>query len=95
VVNPWWSAILTAIGVTGLYLVTCKRREGFALGVVVQVLWIAYAVATRQWPFIISALAYGAVNVVGWRRFAPSPLGRMGRMPHPGVPDWRKARDIP
>ena len=38
----------------------------FAVGVAVQLLWIAYAVTTAQWGFIGSALAYGAVNTLGW-----------------------------
>lgn len=63
----WWSWLLTAIGVTGLYLVTRKDWRGFVLGVAVQLLWIAYAVVTAQWGFIASALFYGVVNLRGLR----------------------------
>ena len=66
-----WSWSLAAIGVTGLYLVTRRNWRGYLIGVFVQFLWIAYAVVTGQWGFILSALVYGFVNalgLVGWRR---------------------------
>lgn len=65
----WWSIVLTIIGLSGLFLVIRKQRLGFAVGVVVQFLWIAYAVTTRQWGFIASALAYGVLNALGWVRW--------------------------
>lgn len=68
--SVWWSVALTVIGVTGLFLVTHKLRAGFVVGLAVQVLWIVYAVVTGQWGFIGSALAYGAVNVLGWCRWS-------------------------
>jgi hypothetical protein len=69
VIPVWWSVALTVIGVTGLYLVTRKLWVGFVVGLGVQVLWIVYAVATGQWGFIGSALAYGFVNWLGLRRW--------------------------
>lgn len=66
-----WSYVLMAVGVFGLYLAGRKSKWGWAVGIAAQVLWIAYAIATQQWGFIISAIAYGAVyikNFVTWRR---------------------------
>lgn len=68
-----WSLVLAAVGVLGLFVAGKKRWQGWAIGLGAQVLWIAYAIATRQWGFIISALAYGAVygkNMLTWRRDA-------------------------
>lgn len=62
----WWSWALTAVGVSGLYLVARKDWRGFAVGVAAQALWIAYAVLTEQWGFIVSALVYGSVYGLGW-----------------------------
>jgi len=71
-VTPWWwSWLLTAVGVTGLYLAGRRSRWGWAIGLAAQVLWIAYALVSRQYGFIVSALAYGAVyarNLVAWSR---------------------------
>lgn len=69
--NPYWSYLLTAGGVFGLWLAGRKNQYGWAVGLAMQALWISYAVATRQWGFIVSALAYGAVyakNFSAWKR---------------------------
>lgn len=65
----WWSVVLAVIGVFGLYLTTRKMAAGYAVGVAVQVLWIAYAIVTAQYGFIFSALAFGAVNALGFYRW--------------------------
>ena len=66
--NPLWSWVLTAVGVTGIYLTTKRLWYGFAVGLCAQVLWVSYAIATQQWGFIASAFAYGTVNALGlWR----------------------------
>lgn len=65
----WWSVVLAAVGVLGLYLTTRKMAAGYAVGVGVQVLWITYAVVTAQYGFIFSALAFGAVNALGFYRW--------------------------
>lgn len=67
----WWSFLLTAIGVTGLFLSGRKKKVGWAIGFVAQLLWITYATVTNQWGFYISALAYGwvyAKNWISWRK---------------------------
>lgn len=67
--SQWWSWALAAIGVTGLFLAGSKRSLGWAIGLGVQGLWIAYALTSRQWGFVASALAYGAVNLRNWIRW--------------------------
>lgn len=57
----WWSYILTAVGVAGLYLAGRGYWWSWLIGFGAQALWVAYAIATRQWGFIISAVAYGSV----------------------------------
>lgn len=69
--HPLWSWVLTVVGVTGLLLAGSKRKVGWAIGLGAQVLWLAYALATEQYGFIVSAFAYGAVytrNWLAWRR---------------------------
>lgn len=66
-----WSWLLGSIGILGLFLTTQKLAIGFAVGIVVQVLWVIYAVSTDQYGFLISAPAYAFVNLLGlyqWTR---------------------------
>ena len=64
--NPWWSWLLAAVGITGLVLAGRRQAIGWAVGLAAQAAWIAYALATRQWGFIASAAAYGAVYARNW-----------------------------
>lgn len=74
--SAYWSWILTAVGVTGLYLAGRKNWIGWAVGLGAQVLWLAYAVTTRQWGFLVSAGAYGWVYFTNLRRWLrPTPSG--------------------
>lgn len=61
-----WSYLLTVVGVTGLVMAGRRQAVGWAIGLGAQGLWVAYAVATRQWGFIISAGAYGTVYARNW-----------------------------
>lgn len=68
-----WSLILAAVGILGLVIAGRKNAWGWFIGLSAQVLWIIYALATVQYGFILSALAYGFVyaqNFVRWRRDA-------------------------
>lgn len=72
--SPYWSWLLTVVGVTGLYFAGRRRALGWAIGLAAQVLWLAYAIATQQWGFIVSAGAYGwvyAKNLRAWTHPAP------------------------
>ena len=66
--NPGWSYILTTIGVFGLWLAGRKDWRVWLVGLSAQGVWLAYAVATQQWGFIVSAFAYGWVYALNiWR----------------------------
>lgn len=67
----YWSWILTAVGVFGLRLAGRHNPLGWAVGLGAQGLWIAYALTTRQYGFLVSAGAYGWVyarNFTAWRQ---------------------------
>lgn len=77
--NAWWgwSWLLTTVGVFGLWLAGRRDWRGWAVGVAAQGLWITYAIVTRQWGFIASALAYGSVFGLNlWRWTHRSPGGQ-------------------
>lgn len=66
----YWSYLLAAIGVTGIFFVGKKTLWGWLVLCVNEVIWIIYALATKQYGFIIMALAYTAVYIKsykGWK----------------------------
>lgn len=68
-----WSWVLTAVGVSGLYLAGRRSWIGWAVGLAAQALWLTYGLMSGQYGFIASAFAYGSVytmNLRKWRREA-------------------------
>lgn len=66
-----WSWILAVIGILGIYFVGKKTLWGWLILLVNECIWIAYALDTKQYGFIISALAYAAVYIrsyIHWKR---------------------------
>lgn len=61
--NPIWSYVLTAIGVTGLFIAAKRPRIGWWFNICAQFVWAAYAISTKQWGFLASCFAYGFVYV--------------------------------
>ncbi len=64
-----FSWILAAVGIIGVYIAGNKNKWGWAIGGLYQVLWIAYAYFTEQYPFIIVCLVYLVIyikNFLGW-----------------------------
>lgn len=45
-----------------------RRMAGFVLSLTNQVIWVAYALATAQYGFIIGAVVFGAVCVRNIKR---------------------------
>lgn len=62
----FWSYLLSAVGVFGLYLAGKKNPMGWAIGVAAQVLWVIYATVTDQFGFYIASAAYGTVFARNW-----------------------------
>jgi len=66
-----WSWLLTAVGVTGLWIAGSQSKWGWCIGIAAQGLWISYGLATGQYGFIASALVYGSMyvrNFLKWHR---------------------------
>ena len=66
-----WSWVLAVIGVTGIFFVGRKTIWGWHILCINECLWIAYAIITKQYGFIFSALAYAAVYIKSymlWRK---------------------------
>ena len=66
-----WSWILAVIGVAGIYFVGRKTIWGWLVLLFNETLWITYAIITKQYGFIFSALAYAVVYIksfIHWNR---------------------------
>jgi nicotinamide riboside transporter PnuC len=66
-----WSWILAAIGVTGIFFVGKKTIWGWLILLVNEFLWIAYAVTTKQYGFIVMAVSYAIVYIksyLAWKK---------------------------
>lgn len=69
--DAWWSYILTAVGLTGFILVGKKVWWGWYVNLACQVLWVAYALVSDQFGFLISAIFYSVVfgkNSYAWSK---------------------------
>jgi hypothetical protein len=56
-----WSATLTMLSLTTAYLARHKPIVAWPLGLFTQAVWLCYAIATRQWPFLVSAASFSCV----------------------------------
>jgi hypothetical protein len=59
----YWSWILAAIGVSGIFFVGQKSIWGWLVLLANECLWIVYAITTQQYGFIFAALAYATVYI--------------------------------
>lgn len=67
----WWSVLLSAVGILGLYIAGRGSYWGWAIGLAAQALWLTYSISTQQWGFLASVLGYGSVyarNIYRWRK---------------------------
>jgi hypothetical protein len=79
-ISWWWSWLLTICGVVGLMLAGSQMHIGWLIGIAGQLLWVAYALYTQQWGFLVSAGAFGGVYAWNW--------WRRSLLPPPQLPDW-------
>lgn len=69
--SPWWSWLLTAVGLTCFWLAGRKVWWAWYVGLAGQVLWLAYALSSGQFGFLVGTFAYGWVytrNALRWTR---------------------------
>lgn len=64
-----WSWVLSCIGVTGLLLIGKRKWWAWGIAALNEMLWICYALITRQYGFIFGALAYMTVHAHNARKW--------------------------
>jgi hypothetical protein len=65
----YWSWILAVIGITGIFLVGQKTIRGWLILACNEFLWIGYALSTKQYGFIVMALAYMIIYIKSYREW--------------------------
>ena len=66
--NPAANWVLVGAGIFGTYLASRDVSWGWLLLVSLQPMWIAYALVTEQYGFVIGAMAYGLGQLNGFLR---------------------------
>lgn len=83
-------AVLSALGISGVWLTGEKNMAGWLLGILYNVLWIVYAIFTAQYLFIVVCLVYIWVYAnayMKWRKDASykprhaKPVGKTVQVP--------------
>lgn len=67
--DQWWSWLLAVIGVSGIYVVGNKNMLGWLVLCINECIWILYAIATKQYGFIVMAVAYASVYIKSYRQW--------------------------
>ena len=65
--NAHW--VLAVIGVSGIYFVGRKTLWGWFVLLFNETLWTVYCLVTKQYGFIVSAVAYGLVYIKSYRHW--------------------------
>lgn len=74
--TQWWSWLLAALGISALFIAAKRPKAGWTFAICVQALWVAYALVTRQYGFLVSAAAYALVYA-RLLRHSRSTVGRL------------------
>jgi hypothetical protein len=64
---PFW---LSLGGLLVHWIAGNKHKAAWLVGIALQGQWTAYAVVTRQWGFIMSAMVYAGIYARNYRRWA-------------------------
>lgn len=72
-----WSWVLAVIGITGIFFVGQKNLKGWLFLLANECLWIAYALTSKQYGFILASVGYSLVyikSLIFWKRNGSIPL---------------------
>lgn len=66
-----WSYVLALGGILQIYLTGKKLKIGWLFGLGTSILWVIFALTTKQYGFIISAAVFGYLhikNYIEWNK---------------------------
>ncbi|MGZ4518787.1 MAG: hypothetical protein ACXVGB_00015 [Mycobacteriaceae bacterium] len=65
----WLSLIIELLTLTQLWLLSRKKRIGWAVALSCQVWWLWFCLLTHNWPFLVGVAVFGYVDWQGWRKW--------------------------
>ncbi len=65
----YWSYLLAIVGITGIFFVGKKSPMGWIVLFVNECLWITYSLLSKQYGFLIMAIAYMIVYTKSYREW--------------------------
>ncbi len=77
----YWSYILAIVGITGIFFVGKKTAWGWLVLFANECLWITYALLSKQYGFILMAIAYMFIYIKSYREWiseSPAKLRNKG-----------------
>lgn len=54
------------LSITGNLFICFKKRQGFLLWIVANILWISFALTNKHWGMMILFTVYTAMSLFGW-----------------------------
>lgn len=62
----YWSYGLALLGIGQIVLTGKKKRIGWLLGLATSCLWVAFALTTKQYGFLVSSAVFGTIHIRNW-----------------------------
>lgn len=75
--STYGSWVLAVIGVSGIYFVGRKDIWGWFVLLFNECLWTVYAITTKQYGFILAAIAYAAVYTRSYIHWSKEPVNQL------------------
>jgi hypothetical protein len=69
----YWSWVLSTIPLFAFWQVGNRRRWAFLVMASGEIVWIVWAMLTRQWGFIPGSVVFGAVAIRNWSHWVHHP----------------------
>lgn len=65
----WWSWFLALSGTAAMFVIGRKKKWGWLWFIFNELMWIIYAITTKQYGFIFGSIAYGTVAIKSYRHW--------------------------
>lgn len=68
-----WSWLLAGLGIAQIVMTGRHMRSGWLVGLATSAVWAAFAIATSQYGFLVSAVVFASIHVRNWLAWGAPP----------------------